>query len=183
MIKPSALLLYPLFAPIFLLNEAVKAENLSIGNGNFQSMRPCAQSCLGDPSGDDVRTGIGCGTVNGLGQNECYCREDLQPAASSWLSTCVMARCSSNTVDLTSVISLYDNYCATALAAEATTSGSAATTTGGTTTSSGGIPKQTSSSASSSTFGPSLSTTIRSELAVMLATILFLAAATRIFAV
>jgi len=41
---------------------------------------------------------------------QCYCREDLAPKATSWLSLCIDTRCSSP-VDFTSAVNVYDSYC------------------------------------------------------------------------
>jgi len=94
------------------LNPA-QATNVSIEQTlPYQTGRPCAIGCLSRSDGNDVRSWIGCGTTNGFGQNECYCRADLQEEAHRYLTKCVVDRCSSNTVDINSVVSMYTSYCA-----------------------------------------------------------------------
>jgi hypothetical protein len=137
-----------------ILSQFAMAVVVSIGDyDGFQYMRPCAQGCLTHGGGDDIRNALGCGTINGFGQNECYCRADFQSPASTWLSKCATSRCgTSATIDMSSVQSIYSRYCATAMAAVATANGGG-TNGGGANlqgTATGGFPKETGFTTSSS---------------------------------
>lgn len=75
----------------------------------YKTLRLCAQVCVwGYPSGGDLLTNLNCASP---WYNVCLCREDLAPAASSFLSKCVNRDCSSSTVDVAQAVSLYDSYC------------------------------------------------------------------------
>jgi len=92
----------------------------------FSSQKPCAQQCffpnyLACPV-DAVASAIGCQygncpqvfkTAGYEAANDCYCRLDLQSAASRYLSSCVMQKCTvgDSSVDMSSAIGLYDTYC------------------------------------------------------------------------
>lgn len=105
----------------------------------YSSARPCAAGCL-------VHNGIWVCGVNGgyhdLGKdlgcgcgpnNACFCSAGLASSASSYISSCVSASCSSvgNVEgDLTSMLNLYDGYCQTANV-EISTSVPSTTTTEG----------------------------------------------------
>jgi hypothetical protein len=52
--------------------------------------------------------------ANGAYLNECVCRADLLSIGESYISSFVKSACSSDTVDIQSGLSMYDNYCATA---------------------------------------------------------------------
>ena len=55
-----------------------------------------------------------CNSGNGGYLNECVCRADLLSIGESYISSFVNSACSSNTADIQSGLSMYDNYCATA---------------------------------------------------------------------
>jgi len=93
----------------------------------FASQKPCAQQCffpnyLACPV-DAVASAIGCQygtncppdvqTINYEAANDCYCRLDLQPIASRYLSSCVLQKCTvgDSSIDMSSALSLYDTYC------------------------------------------------------------------------
>jgi hypothetical protein len=96
-----------------------------VEQSDYTSQRPCAQACfyLGAFSGPDaLADGIGC-DVHTI-TNDCFCRADLQASADSLIKRCVNSRCSSNTLDTNSALSVYDGYCTSAgytKAVEATT--------------------------------------------------------------
>lgn len=54
-----------------------------------------------------------CSNNNGY-LNECVCRADLLSLGESYISSFVKSACSSDTTDILSGLSMYDNYCATA---------------------------------------------------------------------
>jgi hypothetical protein len=63
----------------------------------------------GNPgASDDVRDFIGCGSpwLNG-----CVCNPSSSSSISSFLSTCVIANCSSATSEVRSALSVYSVYC------------------------------------------------------------------------
>jgi len=147
-----------LIALTILFSSRAIATGISIGEyEGFGYMRPCAQGCLtdigNDPYSDNdaIRNAIGCA---GPAQNECYCRADLQTPASSWLSRCATSRCGTTaSVDQASVLSIYQHYCATAMAT--VEGGNAGLVTAG------GLPRQTG-------FLSSASPLVRSESVMIL---------------
>lgn len=93
----------------------IASQNVAINQSPlFQELPTCAGLCLQDPATYvDVRSGIGC-PADPLGQNECYCREDLKSSASSYISSCVLASCGPNTTNVVNAISVSNVYCLTA---------------------------------------------------------------------
>ncbi|WQF82529.1 hypothetical protein CDEST_07543 [Colletotrichum destructivum] len=101
----------------------------------YSTARACAAGCLvhngiwvcGVNAGyQDLGVALQCGcqSING-----CYCNTALASSATSYISSCVSKGCSKVdnwSVDLTSMLNLYDSYCATANAA---VDGTPATTT------------------------------------------------------
>ena len=101
--------------------ESITAQPL------FPSQKPCAQQCffpnyLACPV-DAVASAIGCNygticppsvkTAGYEAANNCYCRTDLQPVASRYLSSCVLQKCTvgDSSIDLSSALGLYETYC------------------------------------------------------------------------
>lgn len=78
-------------------------------------MRPELLLVLQDADG--IAKVISCQTqgINTGALDSCWCRPDLQPRAETYLSTCVSSSCKSGggavTVDVSSAVSIYDNYC------------------------------------------------------------------------
>jgi hypothetical protein len=81
----------------------------------YQSQPDCVQLCLWHPGQivDDLMPAIGCGQP---WDNECLCSASLATKASVFLSTCVASRCSAGTdaPQVTSALSVYDEYCSDA---------------------------------------------------------------------
>ncbi|KAF1996602.1 hypothetical protein P154DRAFT_418015, partial [Amniculicola lignicola CBS 123094] len=89
----------------------------------YSSARPCAQLCVsyyghylcGFPGNyHDMNADLNCGCSP---TNNCMCGERQQSPVSSYLTSCVSARCGGVNgweEDLTSMVGLYDSYCATA---------------------------------------------------------------------
>ncbi|KAK0650002.1 hypothetical protein B0T16DRAFT_492504 [Cercophora newfieldiana] len=135
-----SLSLYHFLVSLIILITHTLATGISIGEyDGFGYMRPCAQGCLSDVGNDAyhgfdaVYAAIGCSAP---AQNECWCRADLQDPAYTWLSKCATSRCGTTaTVDQASVLSIYQHYCATAMA---TVEGGGARVTGN-----NGLPRQT----------------------------------------
>jgi hypothetical protein len=93
----------------------------------FATMKPCARKCLsyegvyycGLAGYSDLGTNLGCGCSP---QNFCYCDVKAAASASSYISSCVNGGCGTDfPAEVTSAISLYDGYCATANVAAQTT--------------------------------------------------------------
>lgn len=85
-------------------------------NPAFKSQRLCALECILCELGtygqhDCLAVALSCNS-SPL-QNNCYCRSDLQPAAVSYVASCVSAACS-NTVDVDNAVGIYTQYCETA---------------------------------------------------------------------
>ncbi|KAK6358013.1 hypothetical protein TWF730_007367 [Orbilia blumenaviensis] len=125
-----------------------------VSDSDYQTARPCIQSCIwyngglgrgGNSGFDDVGKGLGCGQSP---INACYCSERLTASATSYFSGCISRLCTAVTdpADLSSALSIYGRYCATANEV------SAAVTTGGSTSGgSGASPSATSGSSPSQT--------------------------------
>ncbi|PMD67121.1 uncharacterized protein K444DRAFT_623336 [Hyaloscypha bicolor E] len=122
---------YPYIAqgnPRVLGNADACPTSHNRSNG-YLSLRECAALCLNDAETYvDVRSFIGC-PAQPYGQNECYCREDLHISASSYITHCVTSACGPGTVDVDGAVSVYDNYCFTAVGATPVIGAVAATTT------------------------------------------------------
>ncbi|KAK4445360.1 hypothetical protein QBC34DRAFT_164830 [Podospora aff. communis PSN243] len=96
----------------------------------YSALRICAQTCV-DRGNDnsDLEGHLECGDSKIL--NACYCREDLQPKATKFLSSCIVTRCGYNNQDVTSAWRLYEGYCSTATRITTTKSTSTKTTSTG----------------------------------------------------
>ncbi|CEL05796.1 hypothetical protein ASPCAL06911 [Aspergillus calidoustus] len=75
----------------------------------YETLRPCAQSCFFAGVYDRVANVLGC-TTDPDPENACYCRPDLQSAATDFLEDCVDESCGQN-MDVTSALSIYSAYC------------------------------------------------------------------------
>jgi hypothetical protein len=80
----------------------------------YASQRPCAKKCFywgssTQGGADFLADRIGC-EVDPI-ENECICRSDLQQTADSFLRKCVSDNCGANAVDVSSAVSIYDDYC------------------------------------------------------------------------
>ncbi|KFY99206.1 hypothetical protein V500_01438 [Pseudogymnoascus sp. VKM F-4518 (FW-2643)] len=113
--------LYLLASTLFIVRAYAQNNGLqSLSNeANFSKLRPCAQLCFfytyaGGLVGDEVGSIMSCSLtttlLSRLAENDCYCRTDLQSSGHVGISTCAEFRCS-NTNDVTSAWSVYDNYC------------------------------------------------------------------------
>ncbi|EAW16935.1 uncharacterized protein NFIA_002880 [Aspergillus fischeri NRRL 181] len=79
----------------------------------YASQRPCAKRCFywgaaSQGGADFLADRIGC-DVDPI-ENECICRSDLQQTADSFLRKCVSDKCGSNAIDISSAVSIYDDY-------------------------------------------------------------------------
>lgn len=152
----TAVLLAPPIVILLLLQKASAATTLgplapiSIHSLQaYSTARPCAAGCLvyngiwvcGVNAGyHDLGKDLGCGCGP---NNACFCSTGLASSASSYISSCVSAKCSSfGDVggDLTSMLGLYNGYCQTAnvevvstVLASTTTAADAQKSTGATT--------------------------------------------------
>ncbi|KAK6540841.1 hypothetical protein TWF694_008226 [Orbilia ellipsospora] len=84
---------------------------------DFVDQRECARPCFTTVNGLITRDIIG--QANGCpgnpAQNKCFCRTDLTAQIVASLSSCVFKGCTSSALDVSSAISIYTEYCATAL--------------------------------------------------------------------
>ncbi|KAF5009955.1 hypothetical protein FDECE_3862 [Fusarium decemcellulare] len=111
---------YLLLGFAYLLQPASADATQTIASmDNYKSQRSCATECFwnGDPSNPDAQDVIGIRLqccpqfdCDDHVKDSCYCRADLRTSAVAWLSTCVEYRCR-NSVDASSAISIYDEYC------------------------------------------------------------------------
>jgi len=108
--------------PIALLIAGTVAQTPGpqslIDRADFSKLRPCAQSCFfyrggytRDYLGQAMRCSLTSTLLSSVADNDCLCRTDLQLSAHLTISTCVLKSCSSNSNDMTSAWSAYDNYC------------------------------------------------------------------------
>ncbi|KAK0709261.1 hypothetical protein B0T26DRAFT_720985 [Lasiosphaeria miniovina] len=81
----------------------------------YTQLRACARRIVSED--DWLRAGLSCPAP---WYNFCYCRGDLRTVATKYISSCIFTDCQYNSVDYTSVVSIYDAYCATALLASPT---------------------------------------------------------------
>lgn len=89
--------------------DPVSSASIYYAN-EFQTQLECVQDCIWHYQAyDDVVVAIGCGRP---WTNGCICQPDLSSSVSSFLSTCVVANCSSATRQVTSALSVYSLYCA-----------------------------------------------------------------------
>jgi hypothetical protein len=88
----------------------------------FPLQKACAQSCFlttGFCPNDVLGSQIGCAVHtdcydnNWLAKNDCYCRQDLQVAAQSILTSCISRECKAgdDAIDASSAGSIYAQYC------------------------------------------------------------------------
>jgi hypothetical protein len=81
----------------------------------FASARSCMTEAFRPwPAGGLWNGALLCVDGNGGYLNECVCRADLLSIGESYISSFVNSACSSDTIDIQSGLSIYDNYCATA---------------------------------------------------------------------
>lgn len=91
--------------------STTKVATLSIQKEpGYSALRTCAQTCV-DRGNDnsDLEGHLECGDKQIL--DSCFCRADLRPTATKFLSSCIVTRCKYNSQDVTSVLNLYDGYC------------------------------------------------------------------------
>ena len=87
----------------------------------YKLQHDCAQGCFwysigNGENSDGIADAISCQhPVNVGALDSCFCRLDLQSVAETYLSTCISVACSYGggavTVDISSAVSIYDNYC------------------------------------------------------------------------
>jgi hypothetical protein len=117
--KSSSPFLLLLLSYFLHINHALSQSTatVSIYNGAaFTAQRLCALECILCGYGtygqhDCLAAALDCSSPL---QNSCYCRADLQPAAISYVASCVSSACS-NTLDVNSAVGIYTQYCATAV--------------------------------------------------------------------
>ena len=106
---------YVLSLLLVLSSQWTRAENnddsrISIYTYNslFASQRKCAVGCWLFYDRDNIGYMFGC--EGNPPKNRCFCRQDLQSIATTYLSTCVKASCA-YTADIASALSFYSEYC------------------------------------------------------------------------
>jgi hypothetical protein len=75
---------------------------------SFTSLRDCARSIVSHNNWLKW-DGLRCPTPY---YDNCYCREDLGPTATSYIRNVALTYCKYNSVDYTAVLNLYNSYCA-----------------------------------------------------------------------
>ncbi|KAK3988939.1 hypothetical protein QBC44DRAFT_370543 [Cladorrhinum sp. PSN332] len=129
-IIPSLLLVLPSVLGAATTNGPLAYVSLDADTA-YKTARSCAAGCLiyngGIPCNAgsfkyDIGVFLGCGRCGQL--NGCYCSAALGSSATSYISTCVSSKCSgvdSWEDEVTSMLLMYNGYCATANVAPTTT--------------------------------------------------------------
>ena len=80
--------------------------------GPYLQARKCVRSCIADYGGNrplgDLVSALSCGSPY---YDSCFCRSDLRPTGSAFISKCINSLCASNTVDLNQGLLIWDAYC------------------------------------------------------------------------
>lgn len=106
-----------IFLSLQLLTYASADGKVSIASfTSYSVQRYCVRECLWEGRTDGGPPLPGYLTCAQPYSDSCICRTDLAATASSFLSSCVNTYCSSNTVDISNAIGLYNGYCAGNLA-------------------------------------------------------------------
>jgi hypothetical protein len=105
---PSVTFSLILIGASFIVQRTRADATLSITNQPaFSRLRPCAQACIWENNYDNgVCNVLQCNDLDAI-----YCRPDLQSEASSALTSCINEYCTTNAVDISSGIALYNGYC------------------------------------------------------------------------
>lgn len=104
-----------LLIPLYLtstLRAQQSTQHASLYESEFVgSEKSCAAFCLWQEGWDDsLPVELGCGSGY---TNDCVCRVDQAPVASSALTKCILRTCGiSSTIDVSRAVSIYDAYCA-----------------------------------------------------------------------
>jgi hypothetical protein len=186
-VSPAVALLLPLLHPVLAASPTEgPLAPASLGYETaYSTARACARKCLvyegpfqcGVNRGyNDLGVAIcGCGPLNG-----CYCNTASAASASSYISSCVNAGCGNLGEEVTSMLNLYNGYCATANAAVETTPAGAVPT--GTTpgagrtsqapaTNTGATPAETAPSGSTEAAQPSKGGLSQSDIVALAASL------------
>jgi hypothetical protein len=102
-----------LFSLLELTQIAEGASSVTIISENgYKQLRQCAQFCVWHAGAVDdlMAEGLGCTSP---WVNDCLCRLDLAPIASSFVSKCCSSRCTIGSADgdVSSAIGVYNTYC------------------------------------------------------------------------
>jgi hypothetical protein len=110
-----------LFASVLLLRltAANTSEQTVASVPAFKHLDPCAQGCFFNIGSQGAFFGnlegaIGCSwNYQNPGINDCYCRTDKQPVATSYLSSCIANACTvgNPSIDINSGVGIYVGYC------------------------------------------------------------------------
>ena len=108
--SPLALIIFlikALLIPV-VKSQATATASIEYTTGYLEQV-DCVRNCIWSPNDvEDIRAFIGCGSpvLNG-----CFCDPNSSLSVSTFLSTCVMASCSSATSNVNTAISVYSSYC------------------------------------------------------------------------
>jgi len=98
------------YVPLVIALDSVSIQNQPA----YNEQRSCVKTCIfGYAPGGDLGLRLGCSPPL---LNQCFCRADAPSRASSALSDCASSACTdikSPSLDISSAISLYNDYCAT----------------------------------------------------------------------
>lgn len=119
--KISAILYY--LCLFSVLQTTTVATVVSVtGVSDWGQLRSCVQTCLYGRNAADLPYFLGCPYTGSLQyQNECFCRADLASSVSLFVTSCLSRSTCIGTVDQSAGLSIYNNYCQTALNGNAVT--------------------------------------------------------------
>lgn len=81
---------------------------------NYVQLEPCARVCYLLSGWDQIGYVLQCDEAqNSPAPNGCFCREDKQSAAVSYLSSCIKKQCTVGDyhIDMSAGVAVYTNYC------------------------------------------------------------------------
>jgi hypothetical protein len=102
---PFTLLWLLLQSPLILADAPVSFHQAS----GYATQRVCAFGCFEDfhDPGYPIARELSC-------PNDCFCRPDLQPTATSYISSCLNGKCGRNSLDISRGLAIYTDYCTAA---------------------------------------------------------------------
>jgi hypothetical protein len=104
-----------IYTGLLLVATVLGATSVSVRDSTpYLNQRECAKQCIWHVGAtDDLIVALGCSSP---WVNECYCRADLAPSGSSFLTRCVSSRCSEEKtgVDVGMAVSVWNGYCSDA---------------------------------------------------------------------
>lgn len=90
-----------------LFSQAVLSSRVSLTDSTaYDKARPCLKTCFGNNDVNYLAQNMKCDE-----NNECVCRQNLQPSAVAYLRRCIGSWCDKMDFDINYGVSLYTAYC------------------------------------------------------------------------